>query len=113
MNDLDKLLPIALHNLLGRYWKERLQRAVRDATKPPKRTRRLSPEQRERRRQQVMKFNEDRKRLMEDPCLTADDLHDALSMLRAGKSAEEIHEYLGGGLGWWKQWYKEREHWRD
>lgn len=108
MNDLDRLLPIALHNLLGICWKERLQKAIKDAAKPPKRTRNYTPEQRERRRKQVQEFNERHKRYMENPECTQDDWNDAIRMLEAGESIEEVHAYIGGGLGWWKKWYKER-----
>jgi len=113
MHDLDYAVQRALHSLLGRYWKERLQRAVRDAYKPEKKRRNYTPEQRERRRQQMREINARKSPDMTDPCLTPDDLADALDMLKQGKSAAEIHDWLGGGLGWWVQWCDERKHYYD
>jgi hypothetical protein len=115
MNETEQVIRKALHILLGRYWKERLLRAMKDAsnTKPPKRRRRNTPEELARRRKQMIEMNEQRARMkqdMMDPCLSADDERDALRMFAEGKTAAEIHEYLGGGLGWWMRWYYDRIH---
>lgn len=114
MNETEQVIRKALHILLGRYWKERLLRAMKDAsnTKPPKRRRRNTPEELARRRKQMIEMNERRARMKQDmtnPECTQDDWNDALRMLYAGKTAAEIHEYLGGGLGWWIRWYEERK----
>jgi hypothetical protein len=118
MIEFDPIMAKAMKILLGRYWKERLLRAMKDAAAPAsvKRRRINSPEEIARRRAQMIAMNQARARMkqdMTDPCCSLDDWNDAIRMLHAGKSAAEIHKYLGGGLGWWIRWHTERKHGRE